>query len=274
MTAQATIGREHPRTKWARDRRRAIAYGRWNPTQLVDPAPVREHIAELRAFGLSLEAIAVMAGEHPTSLSTLVQPGHAEYLKYVTDDRAERLLAVRFDLNAVPAGKRVSMVGTTRRIEALAYMGWSQKWVADQMGMSVQAVSQFRAAKRPTITVENARTVRDLFDTHAMTPGPWTKSARWARSHGWLPPLAWDDIDDPREVPNMGADTDTADETAVERLVEGRPVTATDTEKAAALAILVSNGIPDAEIAARLRVSDRTVLRWRQRDGLETRWVA
>ena len=40
-----------------------------------------------------------------------------------------------------------------------------------------------------------------------------------------------------------------------------------------ALAELVEAGLSDAEIAEALEVSARTVLRWRKRDGLPSRWT-
>ena len=61
------------------------------------------------------------------------------------------------------------------------------------------------------------------------------------------------------------------DEVAVEG---GRPVVLTPPEQAAAYRRLATSGLSDAQIAERVGVGPRTVLRWRQRDGVESRWVA
>ena len=54
--------------------------------------------------------------------------------------------------------------------------------------------------------------------------GPGANRARtWAKRHGFAPPLAWDDIDDPDEKPNYGerADHHARDEAVIERFLGG-----------------------------------------------------
>jgi hypothetical protein len=190
------------RARWARRRRKAIAYGTWQP--FVDPEPVREHVRSLRAFGLSFEAIATMAGEHPSALSTLMQEANSAYLTQIRPERAQAYLAVRFDLDAVPDQHRVAGVGTARRIGALMRIGYSGADIARRLDVTLQAVAQYR--NRPRLAAATARRVRDLYDELWDTPGRSVKAIRWAERHGWAPPLAWDDdtIDDPSAEPNVG----------------------------------------------------------------------
>lgn len=184
---------------WARNRRRQIAYGRWNPTEKLDPTPVREHIANLRTFGLSIETIAELAGEQRGPFSQIVYPNHASYLTWITRERAERILAVRFDLDAIPDGRNVNAAGTRRRLEALMLAGWSQGHIADRLGVSRQRVSTYRR----TVNVEaaTARAVRDLFNEWWDKPGPEIRATNKARREGFHPAAAWDDIDDPNAEP-------------------------------------------------------------------------
>jgi hypothetical protein len=52
-----------------------------------------------------------------------------------------------------------------------------------------------------------AEAILALYDDLSMTPadgpGAW-RALSDARKHGWAPPLAWDDIDDPNETPDTG----------------------------------------------------------------------
>ncbi len=61
-----------------------------------------------------------------------------------------------------------------------------------------------------------------------------------------------------------------SDWVVVDRLTNGIPVQAIPAEMAAAVAQLTAAGTPAADIASRLRVSKRTVERWRSRIRLGT----
>jgi len=251
------------RAAWARRRRRLNAYQQWAP--FVDPAPARAHVAALRESGLSLASIAVMAGEHWSSLSTLTQPNNHQYQQLIRPAREAAILAVRFDLDLVPDGRWVSAIGTRRRIQALSSMGWSQHWIADQLGVSVQAVGSYRTPKRAKVCVGTAKTIRDLYEERCMTTGPCRKAAAWAKSRGWAPPLAWDNIDDPAEQPQLGLTVDTEmDDVAIMRATYGDHVHLTKPERAVAVARLTAQGLSADEVAERLRVTTRTVVRDRR----------
>lgn len=64
------------------------------------------------------------------------------------------------------------------------------------------------------------------------------------------------------------------DEIAVERAMKGDPTALTTRERDEAFLRLATKGLSDDQIAHRLNVSSRTVLRWRQAQGLESRWTA
>jgi len=273
MTMPRTDLERMAQARWARRRRRLAAYGKWQP--YVDPERTRAHIRELRRFGLSNETIAVMAGEHESALSTLMQEGNSAYLKSIRPERERAYLAVRFDLDAIAPHRYVSTAGTRRRVEALIRVGWSQYLIAERLGVSVQAVAQWRG--RDLITVANARKVRDLYDELAMRPGPSKKAAAWAAKAGWLPPLAWDDetIDDPAAQPDLGEGADdNVDEAAVERVLSGWDATLTRAERLEAGRRMVAAGWSDPKIAERLGTSTRTVERWRAAHGWVSRWSA
>jgi len=186
---------------WARKRRRLIAYGRWEPTQQLDPTPVRDHINNLREFGLSIHTIAHLAGERRGALSQIIYPNHTDYLTWITPARAERILAVSFDLDKIPGERNVDASGTRRRLEALMLAGWSQGHIGRALGVSRQRVSTYRSSAH--VEGATARAVRDLFEQWWDKPGPEVRATNKAIREGFAPALAWDDIDDPNETPHV-----------------------------------------------------------------------
>lgn len=70
------------------------------------------------------------------------------------------------------------------------------------------------------------------------------------------------------------ARTDTIDEVAVQRAMNGGRVRLTLPERRLATARLAGQGLSDEQIAERLGVTRRTVLRDRKAHGIESRWVA
>lgn len=253
-------------TAYAARRRSLLAYGRWSPTPLLDPYEAREHVATLQRYGLSLETIASQGHVSASLLAALVYPSHQRWGARLTPATLQRLMAVRFDLATLPEHRHVNATGTTRRLQALAVLGWPLSALGAELGVSAQAIAGYRS--RPTVSVATARAVRDLFERHGMTPGPSPRTTHAALRAGWVPPLAWDedDIDDPAAAPNPDPDAGTApslDEVAIRRACAGDAVALTPAERRQAASILACQGLSDTEVAHRLGVCSRTILRWR-----------
>lgn len=182
-----------------RARREGLRNGTWRRRE---PAQVAiDHIARLRAAGLSVKAIAEAAGLAPSILAPYAWPTtHAKARKWILPATLDAIMTVQSPAQA-PDWAHVSNVGTRRRIEGLQVMGWPQSAIADRLGVSRQAVSQMKAG--PCVTAENARRIAAIYDDLSMRPGPDKKTRTWALRAGCVPPLAWDDdtIDDPHAQP-------------------------------------------------------------------------
>lgn len=145
----------------------------------------------------------------------------------------ERILAIEIDL---APGARIDRTGTVRRIQALVALGWSQSKIADRLGIRRANVTPLAHGRRD-VTVATAKAVHRLYDELSMTLPPNTeyrdriaasRARNYARAHGWLPPLAWDDslIDDPTHKPVAERDVALAhatelDEAAIWRRMHG-----------------------------------------------------
>lgn len=188
--------------EYAAARRRRIAYGQ--PAPYVDAAPVQAHITRLREAGMSQQDIANAMGWQ--SKGRLYYVMRNPRLRRET---AAGLLAIEpgVSLADLEAGRQVDATGTRRRLEALACLGWSLRSLADALGVNRELLEQ--ACRRRYVTAETARLVGWMYDRMSMTPrtGP-VRAVAMTRNRaarlGFVPPLAWDDIDDPAETPNVG----------------------------------------------------------------------
>lgn len=120
----------------------------------------------------------------------------------------------RLELLTTGQYRTVSNVGSIRRIQALQYLGWSVPKIAEHVGISDRHL--YNLHRHPTIYTSTAAAIAAAYERLAMLLPPETttgerisavRARNHARRNGWAPPLAWDDIDDPSERPNVGHST-------------------------------------------------------------------
>lgn len=266
----------------ARERTTAIAYGIW--PGLVDAGPARAHIQTLRAAGLSLKHVATLSGVARGTLDALVygEPSRqSPPTARVHSKTEQRLLAVRFEITALPMTARIVATGSRRRLQALAVLGWSIPALAARTALTERTLRATLTAK--SVSVATATEIAAHFDQLGHTQPPAGSAAerdaacvqaRQARAAGWRPPQAWEDIDsEPEEAtaePEPGPaeiGEELMDEIAIERAISGEPVTLTAAERREAVARLTARGRSAQRIAELLHMSHRAVARWRGLSG-------
>lgn len=92
----------------------------------------------------------------------------------------------------------ISATGTMRRLQALAVIGWSTAEIAARMDSHYRPLQKVRAGERECVRMSTARRVAVVFEELCMKVrhGRAAKITRFhALAHGWVPPLAWNDID-------------------------------------------------------------------------------
>ena len=260
-----------------RRRNRMVAYGRSYVEERVPVGPVRDHVVALMAHA-GLERIAD-AAQVSRSLLLDIYFGYRGRQKAhrrsepqsVRASLAERVLAVTpemLDAAFVPS------VGTVRRLQALVAVGYSESELASRLGVLVTNLSGIILGKRSRVTAATYEAVRELFAecwAHPKRGRVGERSRALAKSHRWVGPLAWDDIDDPRETPNLAGEftgEPQLDEIAIEEAMLGRPVKLRHGERREVVRRLNALKLNDQEIATRMHIADRTVLRIRQELGL------
>lgn len=142
----------------------------------------------------------------------------------------------------------VDATGTRRRIHALMALGHSTPRIGTACALDESTIRTL--ATRQRITPRSAQRIARVYDELSMTVGTSTKTRRYAARMGWAPPLAWDDIDDPRERPSgvrrpshSGPGHDDVDESVVDRILAGDwRLSATRAERRAVVARWLAAG--------------------------------
>ena len=106
--------------------------------------------------------------------------------------------------------RTVPSLGAARRVQALVALGWTFGDISERMGQSHDYARKIANQTDTTIRATTARKIDRVFRDMCMTPPPRETgqqrrnsayALRVAARYGWVPPLAYDDIDrDPEPV--------------------------------------------------------------------------
>lgn len=234
-------------TQEQRRRNRLQAYGRYDSGR-IDAQPVRKHVSALMEYGIGLKRIASIAGVSNSTLGKILYGDNTRNLPpraRVAVHVAEAVLAVKPSLDHLGRTVSVDAAGTRRRIQALVAIGWSQSRIGHLIGM--EPTNFTRTIRSDRVHADTARKIKALYDelwNQPQTGTDWhskaaaTRARNYAKNHGWLPPLAWDDetIDDPATLPATFEETPQ---------VHGE-------ERIADIEFLIRSGAGQSEILSRL----------------------
>lgn len=131
--------------------------------------------------------------------------------------------------------EHVDSTGTRRRIQALAALGWGHADICALAGVGRAQLAHW--ARWPKVHRDNARLISEVYDQLSMrvpADSPRTRQLRaQAKYRGWVPPLAWDDIDDPDEQPQVApSPSGGVDVVAVDRREQGEDIALNRAERA------------------------------------------
>jgi hypothetical protein len=218
----------------------------------IPATEARAHINNWRtATGRGQIVFAHAAGISPAVVRRIIT-GDVERIRRTTHDA---VLSVPLDRPFPRYTHLISALPTRRRAQALAAIGWSFKQQSAMVNRSKEWLSDLLG--RDFVTPETANMIAGLYEQLSMRLPPETTkgeriSARRGRAlaarKGWPPPLAWDDIDDPTETPNLGGDDDDIDPVVVMRLLAGHNIPATRAERTETIRRWVADGRPTREL--------------------------
>lgn len=161
-------------------------------------------------------------------------------------------------LTALGGGRAVPAIGSQRRIWALMCLGWTCGDIANAAGWShrnrVLRIVNGQKGK-PTTWLERrtAEAISRAYETLSMTTPELTAGRSrikiHAARHGYAPPLAWDDIDNPEERPRRGGYDREMDDVVVDRLLAGERIKSNPAEKHEAMRRWIAQGRSQKSLA-------------------------
>lgn len=188
---------------------------------------------------LPFAVITQQTGIRAGKLHGFAEGGPTKMVRRTTRDR---LLGVKAWTN----------IGVQRRLRALARLGWSMRALAPEVGVSQDALKRIRNADdRDFIRQNVAALIVDAYERLCMTVPEGrgaTRARNAAETEGWLPPLAWESIDDPDEQP--------------------RDWHYIPTDRADAIRDLAEMGHGVTEVCRRLRIGREALEKWAARNGM------
>jgi transcriptional regulator with XRE-family HTH domain len=195
---------------YQRDLERRHLYGK---VTYVNADPARAHVASLQAQGMGWKRIAHAADIDTSVMWKLIYGDSTRNMapsKRIRPATETAILSVTLDL---AGGAKIDSIGTTRRIQALVAIGWSQSKIAARLGVT-PANFLGLAHGRTGVTAGRAKDVADLYDQLWDQTPPragqrdkiaYSRSIRYAALAGWVVPMAWDEdtIDNPDASPDV-----------------------------------------------------------------------
>lgn len=155
--------------------------------------------------------------------------------------------------------RAVGFIGLQRRLRALSVLGWSMEAISAEMNGAAHVDTLKRMRRESTrkiILPETRDAIVAVYEALSMRPAPEGSSARLTRTlalrQGWLPPLAWDDIDRDDAPATYAADKggrcSQVDHVLVDRALAGQRVKLTTAERAEVARRWVAMGRSKSEL--------------------------
>lgn len=251
------------------DTRRRMDRLAGNPRE-VPAVAVLDHIQRLLARPMTYGQISALSGVAASTIRDL----HVGEQKTLHRRNVAKILAV--SLNAEITQGNVPALGAARRLQALYALGHFIYTIAEEAGISRDAVYGLATNRWQRIDHGRFEGVRRAYDKLSMVTGESWKARRIAERNGWVPPLAWDDdaIDDPAaspvtDVPEPAACTSSD---AVARWLMGESVILNAAGRREAVAYLMEWSANSADqIGERLGMSGDVVSRSWERTKAKAR---
>lgn len=246
-----------------------IAYGR--PTSnLIDATRTQRRVGRLIAEGWTPSLIAAEAGVSASAIDRLARAERTgTRIAKVFSETSERIMALTINEPRWSKGSKISPRGALRRIEALMTLGWSER----ELSRRLDDKTLINRIRRQTfIAFSTHQKISALYELLWDKPAETDPAVRAhcaaavrkrARKRGYLPPLAWDDIDTDDEAPSVEADNQLVDELAVTLALAGEIVQLRRQEIDEVIRRGTQADLSAAQIAARVPRTSRTIERAR-----------
>lgn len=168
----------------------------------------REHVEYLRCEDMTYALISKVSGLSKTTLYNLVR-GKSQHIQ-LHNERILLAISPHREVATDP-DSTVSAVASSRRLQGLCRMGFTQRHIAERVGCSTDVLDKYLRLHGPMARASIAQGIAELFDELQMTPlnspvlnTPQAKRTRTlAIQQGWALPMQWSEesIANPAAMP-------------------------------------------------------------------------
>jgi hypothetical protein len=191
-----------------------------NPTR-VPIGPARAHLRVLHfQYGMSTVRLAELCTLSAGSISELIRGTRGSVknqlypMREMYRENFESVMAIKPEIPDDKGGARVNAIGSARRVQGLAAIGFPVKWIGEQIGFTGPTFNLLPLGKRQFVYFSTAYKIRNLYEKLEMVTDPTQhgvrqQSARLAATYaarkGFVKPIYWDfdQIDDPDGFPDF-----------------------------------------------------------------------
>lgn len=157
------------------------------------------------AQGWTTRAIAEVTGLRYQSLYQTLSRHRRTGRQHRWSHRSAEAIIATHQRQPTTAGY-VGGLGATRRLQALSALGYSVADIVAATGLPQATVSVIRSGAHTRVRPSTDATIREVYERLSMRlptarASSVTQARAYARRRRWAPPLAYEDIDDPRETP-------------------------------------------------------------------------
>ncbi|MHC3450835.1 hypothetical protein [Streptomyces prasinus] len=173
----------------------------------TSPTAAQNHLRELH-HAMGWDSLAA-ATEVPFSNLIAIYNGQRKKIRHETE---AKILAVAIPAKGDP-GQYINATGTTRRVQALSYLGHSYAAICEAANTCPNRIVSIANGRQPTIRRDLAERIAAAYQQLASCTPPknkhTTRTRNVARAKGWRDPQWWEDyghIDDPEFNPDEVSD--------------------------------------------------------------------
>lgn len=166
----------------------------------IESSHVLAHVTTLLDGGCRQGAIAKAAGVSPSVISNLVTGKITRIMREI----AERILAVTWS-QAIGEGDYVDATLARRRMQHLAFMGWSQTEIGRHIDMVQGSLTRISNGVNATVTRDVDDKIAGFFREYWTVDGGSIRAKNMARRRGWVSILEYANPADPECHPGKGA---------------------------------------------------------------------
>lgn len=189
------------------------------PTR-VPMAPARAWLRVLHfQYGMSTVRLAELCTLSAPSISEIIK-GHrgstknrGYEMREMYRENFESVMAIEPEIPSDRGGARVNAIGSERRVQGLAAIGFPVRWTGIQIGHTGPTFNLLPLGRRQFVYYSTAYKIRCLYEKLEMDTDPTAHgipqassrlAATYAARKGFVPPIFWDydAIDDPDGFPD------------------------------------------------------------------------